>query len=219
MMRTKRKTPRTPRRAPSLRRARRFIETRERIYRAALRLFSDRGYMATTIEDITEAADVGKGTFFNYFPSKEHVLATFGDQRLASYQRALEQVRARDCTVGDVLCRTVSELATLDKGDARLFRSIFVAHASSDLVCEHFRDRVCEWREIIMEMLRIGQEHGEVRRDCDTRETARLIQQAMMGLTMAWAMNPDEPLLKTSQQLWQALWDSFKSDRGIRARA
>ena len=57
------------------RRERRCAETRERIIRAALRLFSERGVVATTIEDITNAADVGKGTFFNYFPSKEHILA------------------------------------------------------------------------------------------------------------------------------------------------
>ena len=44
----------------------------------ALGLFAERGFMETTVEDVTEAADVGKGTFFNYFPTKEHVLATYG---------------------------------------------------------------------------------------------------------------------------------------------
>ncbi len=57
------------------RRERRCAETRERIINAALELFSERGVAATTVEDITNAADVGKGTFFNYFPSKEHILA------------------------------------------------------------------------------------------------------------------------------------------------
>ncbi|HLJ42079.1 MAG TPA: TetR family transcriptional regulator, partial [Candidatus Acidoferrales bacterium] len=52
------------------RRERRRTETRERIFRAALDLFAERGFMETTVEDITEAADVGKGTFFNYFPTK-----------------------------------------------------------------------------------------------------------------------------------------------------
>ena len=60
---------------PTGRRERHRAETRDRIVRHALRLFSERGVSATTIEDITEAADVGKGTFFNYFPSKEHILA------------------------------------------------------------------------------------------------------------------------------------------------
>src|SRR6202162_5643910 len=79
--------------SPSNHRERRRVETRERIYRAALRIFAQRGYLDTTVEDITEAADVGKGTFFNYFPTKEHVLATYGDERVAAIERLLQNVR------------------------------------------------------------------------------------------------------------------------------
>src|SRR6202522_3516115 len=75
------------------RRERRRVETRERIFRAALELFAQHGFLETTVEDITEAADVGKGTFFNYFPTKEHVLATFGSERLAALERALDRAK------------------------------------------------------------------------------------------------------------------------------
>ena len=72
------------------RRERHRAETRERLYRAALELFAERGFLETTVEDITESADVGKGTFFNYFPTKEHILAEFGGERTAAVERALE---------------------------------------------------------------------------------------------------------------------------------
>src|ERR1700734_2255875 len=91
------------------RRERRRAEIRERLFRSALRLFAERGFMETTVEDITEAADVGKGTFFNYFRTKEHVLATFGAERLASFERALE--RAKDGPVLPVLRELTSDLA------------------------------------------------------------------------------------------------------------
>src|ERR1700704_2813542 len=71
------------------RRERRSCETRERIFRAAMDLFRDHGFQKTTVEDITDAADVGKGTFFNYFPSKEHVLGVLGEIQLAKYEKAL----------------------------------------------------------------------------------------------------------------------------------
>src|ERR1700674_2698922 len=89
--------PRVERRAsfPAGRRERHRAETRERLFRAALQLFAERGYLETTVEDITEAADVGKGTFFNYFPTKEHVLATFGDERITAIQNALARARAK----------------------------------------------------------------------------------------------------------------------------
>jgi len=55
---------------PQARKQRRREETAQRILSSAVRLFEQRGYSTTTVEQITEAADVAKGTFFNYFPAK-----------------------------------------------------------------------------------------------------------------------------------------------------
>ncbi|WP_037152924.1 TetR family transcriptional regulator [Rhizobium freirei] len=61
------------------RRERKRRQTRERIETTALKLFLARGFDSTTIEDITEAADVSKRSFFDYFPSKEDVVAAWQD--------------------------------------------------------------------------------------------------------------------------------------------
>src|SRR5580765_1958669 len=76
------------------RRQRRSAETRERLFRAALRLFAEKGFAETTVEDITNAADVGKGTFFNYFPSKDHILLAFGEMQLGKLQEAVNHARS-----------------------------------------------------------------------------------------------------------------------------
>ena len=47
---------------------------RERIKKAALEIFSSRGYANTTVQQIAELAKVGKGTFYTYFETKEDVL-------------------------------------------------------------------------------------------------------------------------------------------------
>lgn len=62
-----------PARAPGLR-ERKKVKTRETIRREAFRLFEERGYLETTIEQISEAAYISASTFFRYFPSKESVL-------------------------------------------------------------------------------------------------------------------------------------------------
>src|SRR6476646_12278890 len=83
------------RRVPTVnsRRQRKSAELRERLFRAALTLFAKKGFTETTVEDITNAADVGKGTFFNYFPSKDHILIAFSDMQIAKLQDGVHQVR------------------------------------------------------------------------------------------------------------------------------
>lgn len=53
---------------------RRAGRTRQRLLNAALEMFSDKGVDPTTIEEITERADVGKGTFYRHFSGKNEVV-------------------------------------------------------------------------------------------------------------------------------------------------
>lgn len=59
-------------------RERKKLKTRAAIQKEAMRLFLEKGYEATTIEEIADAAEISPSTFFNYFPSKEEVV--FADE-------------------------------------------------------------------------------------------------------------------------------------------
>jgi AcrR family transcriptional regulator len=71
-------------------RERKKQRTREQIIEAAMGLFAERGYHATTIADIAEAADVAPRTFFSYFPSKEAVVFHNVDRDLDGLASALQ---------------------------------------------------------------------------------------------------------------------------------
>ncbi|MCX2730241.1 TetR family transcriptional regulator [Saccharopolyspora sp. NFXS83] len=77
---------------PADRRRRRTARTRAGIEEAALRLFTEQGFDATTVEQIAEAADIAPRTFFRHFPSKDAVL--FGDP-LREQERLREVLLAR----------------------------------------------------------------------------------------------------------------------------
>jgi AcrR family transcriptional regulator len=58
--------------------------TRKRILEAATKLFRTRGFEATTTRDVAAAAEIATGTLFNYFTTKEAIVATLAEESLAS---------------------------------------------------------------------------------------------------------------------------------------
>jgi AcrR family transcriptional regulator len=187
------------------RRERRSAETRERLYRAALRLFAERGFQETTVEDITEAADVGKGTFFNYFATKEHVLAAFGGERVGALEHALEQARATKGPILDVLRDLALNVAGQSKESPALLRAIYAAHATSAPVRAQLQKRMQTTRRLLADIFALAQERGEVRRDLSAADLARRTQIVFVGLTLAWAVVPEDSISKRSV----AVWDIF----------
>ncbi len=187
------------------RRERHRTQTRDRLYRAALDLFAQRGFLETTVEDITEAADVGKGTFFNYFPTKEHILAEFGGERVAAVERALERARSSKAPVLDVMRELAGDAAGQSDKSPALLRAIFAAHASCTSVREALVKRSQIARRILTEIYLLAQERGEIRRDIPAGDLARLTQITFMGATMSWSLRPDSSLRKTCEGIWDLI--------------
>lgn len=210
-------TPRIPEgftpKAGGTRRERHRAETRQRLYGAALELFAERGFLETTVEDITESADVGKGTFFNYFPTKEHILAEFGGERTAAVARALEKAKSTDGPVLDVIGELAADAAGQSNLNAELLRAIFAAHASCAPVRAELRKRAQIARRSLTEMFQIGQKRGEIRKDISPNDLARMMQMTFMGLTMSWAINPELSLRKNASELWQLLVPNLESGK------
>lgn len=187
------------------RRERHRTQTRERLFRAALRLFEERGYLETTVEAITDAADVGKGTFFNYFPTKEHVLATFGDERIAVIERAAQEARRTKNHVLPVIKNLATYLAGLSSESPALIRSIYAANASCASARVEMQKRIRAARRLMTEMFAIAQRRGEIRRDLSAAHLARLTQLVFHGVTLVWALSPDSGLLETTEAVWDLI--------------
>lgn len=74
-------------------RARSKAANRQAILEAARGVFAITGYDATTVRDIIRATDLGTGTFYNYFKSKEEVFQALSDDSVRRFRPLLGQVR------------------------------------------------------------------------------------------------------------------------------
>ena len=188
------------------RRERRKNETRERIFRAALRLFAERGFFGTTVEDITEAADVGKGTFFNYFPSKEHVLGMMHEVQLSKVVYAEAQARRGDLAIREVLRGFVHDIAGEPGRSQLLARGLLATIFTNDDIRQLLVDMLSRGRRHLEKILLLGQERGEVRGDLPVSAMARWLQQNMIGTLMLWSLDSPSSLSRRVDSTFNLYW-------------
>ncbi|SHF66262.1 transcriptional regulator, TetR family [Kaistia soli DSM 19436] len=84
---------------PTDRRSRKRLATRQAISNVATKLFWERGFDAVTVDEIAEAADVGRMTVFNHFPRKEDM---FFDREAEGREVLRTALRSRDNGVAPI---------------------------------------------------------------------------------------------------------------------
>lgn len=88
---------------PEARGARRKRETRQRLLEAALELMADKGMEGVAINEITEKADVGFGSFYNHFESKEAIYDAVTDWVFESFADALDRMQREVADSAEVI--------------------------------------------------------------------------------------------------------------------
>jgi AcrR family transcriptional regulator len=166
-------------------RERKKQRTRETIARAAHELFVDRGYQATTLPEIAEAADVSTRTIFAYFPSKEDILFADLEQMKEALARALadrpEDKDALETVRGFILN---SQEANTNKLDQRLHSCI----TRDPALRTHMRARIAQFAEVIA---------PAIARDLGTSEDDPRAQLVAASLIAAFNLLADRGASKT----------------------
>ena len=85
------------------RRERKKLQSRKTILEAAISEFSKKGYKETSVADIMSTADLGIGTFYNYFNSKEDLLFSLLGRLGETIRMALAEARAAERTSLELL--------------------------------------------------------------------------------------------------------------------
>jgi AcrR family transcriptional regulator len=158
---------------------------RERLLNASLELFREKGYEQTKVSDITQAAGVAKGTFFNYFPTKERVLLALGEQMLGK----LGQVSANDIfqqttTRGKVKAMFHALAAGLDSDRELVKEMVYRGLRLPDLV-DNSRAQL-DFRAMLVLLIEQGKRKGEILEKTDASFVANALYTLYFQQIVTW---------------------------------
>jgi AcrR family transcriptional regulator len=173
----------------SSRRERKKIAVRSQILSTAIELFSRRGLGAVTIDDIATAADVGKGTIYNYFATKEDIVVAFMADLEARIAPKIARFRPGERPVH----RTLADYILLHfrlKEPYHAFVRVFLAQMFMDTA--RFLPYMVEMQKYIdppiHSLFASLEERGQLRADIDLPQLIMSFKTMHLGLTALWAV-------------------------------
>jgi AcrR family transcriptional regulator len=199
------------------RRERRREETRKRIFETALELFAKHGFNKVTVEQITEAADVGKGTFFNYFPTKEHMFLALAERQQGFLHAAVDAAKNAE-SVRPVLFQLAHQLSSGPARSQLMLRSLLGSVLNNDQASEKMRWVLAYGREALAVIMERGQALGELRRELAAQQLARMFQTLLFGTHTLWSLHPPADLYEWMEQSVEFFWCNAAIQDGDRRR-
>ncbi len=198
---------------PPGRRQRRKQALRRHIFEIAVELFTARGFEATTVDQIAEAADIAPATFFNHFQNKQAVLIEMTDSVVIHLQGLLDQELARD---SDTRTRLLgfARAAAGDIGQARgIARDVVLTmvRSEADGAEPPYLVRV---HQPFAAMLREGQQRGEVREDMSEDFLAEMVLGMLNATVTGWLADPGYPIEKQICQAAEFAWQAVRVPTG-----
>ena len=162
--------------------------TRGRIVSAAWQLFYEQGYEHTTVEEIIEASQTSKGSFYHYFDGKDALLSTLSDLFDEKYE-ALQETMDPEMPALDQLLFLNSELFRTIENSVSL--ELLARLLSTQLVTagsKHLLDHRRTYYRLLRKIITRGQERGELSARQNVSEMVKLYALCERALLYDWCL-------------------------------
>ncbi len=196
--------------APLLgRRERRKLELRGRILQAASDLFVQNGFHATKVSDVCERADIAHKTFFNHFPSKQHLLRELAEVSLAELFDDIESIRHDPRPTRERLRALFVRIAERAAEAGPMTRELVteLVHVVNESPERSTHAR--RMHEAFGAIVRDGLAAGEVTRRHDSDTLTELILGSYYVLMFNYANLDDFPIRKQAEAVARLLGDAL----------
>jgi TetR/AcrR family fatty acid metabolism transcriptional regulator len=169
-------------------------DKRERILRAATKVFARKGFYATRVSEVAKAAGVADGTIYLYFKSKDDLLVSLFESRIDLLLASLERELSGRPNPSERLRAVIELQLGLLEGERDLAEVITVnLRQSTKLMKQYAAPRFLSYLDRIAQIVTEGQATGDFRADASPHLVARMVFGALDGITMTWALGKAEP--------------------------
>ena len=161
-------------------REQRRLETRNRLYEAAVAEFQRVGFANAQIDRIVEAAGVARGTFYFHFPAKENVLLELQRRIETSVMERLARHGTVPTSVKDFLTRIIDAILEESEsiGDQDLLREILSLYLRQPVKLNYEEEPLIGGLSRVFQQ---GVENGDVRDDIPTEEITIIFLVTLFG--------------------------------------
>jgi len=169
-------------------------DKRDRILRAAVKVFAKNGFYATRVSEIAKAAGVADGTIYLYFKNKDDVLITIFEDGIQQLLAILREVAASEQPFDERITRIIElQLGLLE--DQRDLAEVITVNLrqSSSLLKQYATPLFMEYIDVIAGLIRDGQKEGAFRKDINSRVVARSLFGALDAILLTWALGEADP--------------------------
>lgn len=161
---------------PLKRRDRKKKATRDAIFKVAQRLFNQKGFENTSVEDITEKVDIAQSTFFNYFPRKEDILVEIFKRKLPFLRKKCQEIIELDAPITTKINKIFAATARIAAQNENITRAMLVKNFSSFSNQEYSGVFFEDFRSALSLVLQKGQEEGHIRKDVSAIKLANILE-------------------------------------------
>ena len=169
-------------------------DKRDRILKAAVKVFAKNGFYATRVSEIAKAAGVADGTIYLYFKNKDDVLITIFEDGIQQLLAILREVAAAEEPFEARIKRIIElQLGLLE--DQRDLAEVITVNLrqSSTLLKQYAAPLFMEYIDVIAGLIREGQKQGAFRKDVNARVAARSLFGALDAILLTWALGEADP--------------------------
>jgi AcrR family transcriptional regulator len=174
-------------------RERKKARLRQQIIETALRMFRERGYDNTRIDDIVQVLDISQPTFFRYFPSKDAVLREVGRRAFARQAESLKSELNSKATTAERLRHFYETLAKITEEGRPLWQAVIVTGAMDPVRSPELRGPEEATVSLLREIIAQGQKRGEVTRAFPAVHLAEFMEGLFNTVVRQWAVDLHGP--------------------------